>query len=239
MSVAFETTQDRILGGKVRLDQPAQGYRAAIDPVLLAASVPALGHESLLEPGIGAGAAALCLLAREPDLKLTGIEQDAAAASLCRHNAKLNNRQIEVLEGSISQAHDLGLFDHVYANPPFHDTHKHGRGLAASHMPLSGLAAWVAFAFRHLKDRGSFTLIHRADMLDILLSALTNHDFGAIKVLPVQPRAEAPAKRVIVQALKARKTPLELLPALIVHNEDGSYTARSRAILEDGATLAL
>ena len=36
-----QTTTDLFLGGKVTAIQPAKGYRAGVDAVLLAASVPA------------------------------------------------------------------------------------------------------------------------------------------------------------------------------------------------------
>jgi len=58
------TTEDRLLNGRVRLRQSADGYRAAIDPVFLAAAVPPGGPCSVLDLGCGAGAATLCLLAR-------------------------------------------------------------------------------------------------------------------------------------------------------------------------------
>ena len=59
-------TEDRLLGGRIRLRQPATGYRVAIDPVFLAASVPAEPHQLVLDVGCGAGAAMLCLAARVP-----------------------------------------------------------------------------------------------------------------------------------------------------------------------------
>ena len=39
MADAPATTADTLLGGRVRFAQPASGYRAAIDPVLLAAAI--------------------------------------------------------------------------------------------------------------------------------------------------------------------------------------------------------
>ncbi len=73
----FETSVDGLLDGRVRLRQPLAGYRAAIDPVFLAAAVPAEPSESLLDLGCGAGAAALCLLARVPGTRVTGLEIQA------------------------------------------------------------------------------------------------------------------------------------------------------------------
>ena len=81
------TTRDAFLGGKLRLRQPRRGYRAGIDPVLLAASVPARPGQSVLDLGCGAGAAALCLAARVGGLRLAGLERQADYAELARANA--------------------------------------------------------------------------------------------------------------------------------------------------------
>ena len=68
-----DLTHDAFLGGRLHLWQPRRGYRAGVDPVLLAASVPAKAGQSVLDLGCGAGAAALCLGAREPGLELLGM----------------------------------------------------------------------------------------------------------------------------------------------------------------------
>ncbi|MHC4448298.1 MAG: methyltransferase, partial [Planctomycetota bacterium] len=83
-------TRDTLLDGRVRLRQPARGYRAAIDPVLLAAAVPTWGGERILDLGCGVGAAALCLLARVPDVEVTGLELQGPVARLAAANAELN-----------------------------------------------------------------------------------------------------------------------------------------------------
>ena len=55
---------DAFLGGRLRIWQPRAGYRAGIDPVMLAAAVPARPRQSVLELGCGAGTASLCLAAQ-------------------------------------------------------------------------------------------------------------------------------------------------------------------------------
>ncbi len=79
-------SEDRLLGGAVCLRQPRQGYRAAIDPVFLAASVPARRGERVLELGVGSGAAALCLAHRVPGCGVTGLERQRDVAALAARN---------------------------------------------------------------------------------------------------------------------------------------------------------
>ncbi len=84
---AEAVTEDALLDGRVRLRQPVAGYRAATDPVLLAAACPARAGESALDLGCGAGAAALCLAARVAGMDLHGLEVQPAYAALARENA--------------------------------------------------------------------------------------------------------------------------------------------------------
>ena len=89
-------TDDKFLMGRLRLLQPAQGYRAATDPVLLAAACPASAGQSVLDLGCGAGAAALCLAARVPGLALAGLELQPGYADLARRNAARNGIAMQV-----------------------------------------------------------------------------------------------------------------------------------------------
>ena len=68
-----QMSADDFLGGQLRLFQPRTGYRAGIDPVLLAASIPAKPGDAVLELGCGAGTALLCLGRRVQRLSLTGV----------------------------------------------------------------------------------------------------------------------------------------------------------------------
>ena len=54
-----ELSVDAFLGGRLEIAQPRAGYRAGIDPVLLAAAVPAKAGETVFDLGCGAGVAAL------------------------------------------------------------------------------------------------------------------------------------------------------------------------------------
>src|SRR5262249_57456631 len=96
-------TDDAILGGQLRLRQPAKGYRTGIDPVFLAAAAPPAA--TALDLGCGAGAAALCLAWRRPGVAVAGLELQPALAALARKNVQRNNLEGRVVihEGDLLQ----------------------------------------------------------------------------------------------------------------------------------------
>lgn len=242
-----ETTEDAILGGTVRLRQPSAGFRAAIDSVLLAAAVPAADGERVFEPGAGAGAAALCLARRVPKVRITGIESDAGLVRLAGDNARLNNMgdRVEFMTGEVGAPLPPRVdppYDHCMMNPPFLDPARANAppdpGRAAAHVAdPAGLGPWVACARRVLRHKGSLTVIHRTDRLDDLLAALVPH-FGGTIVFPLWPHEGAPARRVIVRALKGARTPLTLSAGMVLHRPGGRFTERADAALR-GAALEL
>ena len=123
-------THDAFLGGKLHLWQPAKGYRAGVDPVLLAASVPAKAGQSVLDLGCGVGAAALCLGARVAGLEVLGVERQSQYAALARRNGL---DTVEADLNALPQDLRQKQFDHVIANPPYFDRAASVSSADASH----------------------------------------------------------------------------------------------------------
>ena len=238
-----DLTHDAFLGGKLRLLQPKNGYRAGVDPVFLAATVNAKEGEAVLDLGCGVGAAALCLGARIPSLKLTGVERQLEYAVLARKNGlETVCADLENLPDEIRQKQ----FHHVLANPPYYDraasvvARNTGReGALGEDTPLS---AWMKAAAKRLKPRGHVHVIHRAERLIDLLSALPKV-LGSVQVLPLVPRVGRKAELVILRAKKDGRASFELLSPCILHlgdrhERDGdSYLPEIKAVLRDGAAL--
>jgi len=245
-----ETSEDAILGGRLRVRQPLRGHRVGHDAILLAAATGARAGEQAVELGSGVGAAGLALAARVPGLKVTLVEIDAILCALAGHNARLNRlddrvnvraldaENLDTLEAAGFSADTI---DRVLMNPPFRDPQHQNvspdprRRLA--HVGTPGLLGrWIATAAWLLKPRGILTLIWRADGLDEVVDAL-RPVFGDIAVLPVLPREGAPPIRVLVRAAKAASGPQVTHPALVLNGDDGQPTAAAEAVLREGKTL--
>ena len=244
-------TQDAVLGGRLCLKQPTRGHRVGHDAILLAAACPARAGEHAVDLGAGVGAVGLAVAARVPDVTVTLVEVDAGLAALAGENARANGLAERVtvvvldVTGPAGAFAEAGLAServvHVLMNPPFNDPARQRaspdrRRRLAHAAPRATLAVWVKAAARLLRPRGTLTLIWRADGLAEVLAAL-DPDFGAITVLPVHPKPDEPAIRILARATKASRAPLALLPALMLADRAGRPTPEAEAVLRGGRTI--
>jgi tRNA1(Val) A37 N6-methylase TrmN6 len=236
------TTLDRLLGGRVLLRQPARGFRAGLDAVLLAAFVPAAPGQRVLEAGCGSGAAFLCLAARVPGLSVAAVERDGAMAALARANAAANGVDAEVIEADIAdaaRARALSPCDHAFANPPYWPGGTPPPGAlrrAATHESGAGLAAWAGFLAAALRPGGTASLVLPAARFDAGVAALRAAGCGSLLMLPVAPRAGEAAKRVLLRARRGGRGPARILPPFLLHDGEG-FSAGAEAVLREAHAL--
>lgn len=244
---------DGFLGGRVKAWQPVAGYRAGVDAVLLAAAVRAEPGETALELGAGVGVASLCLSARVPGCRVTAVERDGAYAELARRNVEANGAtMVEVVRADLTTLPmelRARTFDHVMFNPPYFDRARGSASPDAAREMAMGeetpIATWVDVGSKRLAPGGWLTVIHRAERMPDLLSALvTRGGYGGATVLPLAGREGRPAGRVIVQARKGGRAEARLLAPLVLHEgpaheRDGDdFTAEVAEILRRGAPLS-
>lgn len=253
IDIGADTTIDMFLGGKLAIEQPAKGFRAGLDAVLLAAAVESDARTPVrfLDAGAGVGTAGLCLAARCERARGVLVEIAPRLARLAEANVARNalGGRVRVVETDLTgPAHDLeavgiepASFDVVIANPPYLEEGRHRLPIdevaaGAFGMASGRLEAWLRFLARAAAGDGRMALIHRADALGEVLAAIGNR-FGALRVLPLHPRAGEPAHRIIVDGRKGSRAPLQILPGLVLHGEGNAFLPDVQAVLRDGAPL--
>lgn len=241
----MKTTTDKILGGAVLLEQPLNGYRAAIDPVFLAASVPLKGEEKVLDVGSGVGTAMLCLAKRMQNCTVYGIEKQKDLVEIGQKNIRSNNFQerLTLVEGDLLTPPSLikeTAFDCIMTNPPyfeaFHTTSPHPVKSASNTESSVALEEWLSFCSKRLRSGGILSMIYRTDQVDKVLSFLYGK-FGDIQVFPLWAAATKPSKRIIIRAKKGARTGCFLHRGLTLHRKDQTYTQAAEKVLKQGRAL--
>ena len=244
----MEYSIDDFLNGSVRLKQPIDGYRVSMDTLLLAASVPAQSGDAILDVGTGSAGAALCLAHRASGAQVTGIELQEEMAGYGADNVTLNDMdsRVTILQGDIKAPPaqlKAGSFDHIITNPPYMPSGKANRSASQTkglaHMEkTASLKGWVNFCVDMARHKGSITFVYRADRLDELLARLYGR-VGDIRLCPLWPHKDEPAKLVLVQGRKGVSGGMVVLPGLVLHGEGQGYTVEAEAILRHGGELIM
>ncbi len=243
----MDTTQDDFLGGRLTLTQPKTGYRAGLDPVLLAASCPARPGQRVLDAGCGVGTAGLCLAARVPGLQLFGLDAWPDYAALARANGAANGTAFTVFDGDVAapppELRALA-FDHILMNPPFFDrgTRARDAGKAHGRAEDTPLAVWLDFAARRLAPKGRLTLIQAMARLPDALAGLDRR-LGSVTVQPLAARHGRDPKLFLLHAVKGGRGAFALKAPIALHDgprhtqDAQDYAPAIAEVLRFGAAL--
>ncbi|MDR6182332.1 tRNA1Val (adenine37-N6)-methyltransferase [Asaia bogorensis NBRC 16594] len=247
-----DTMPGYLLDRRVQYHQFTKGYRTGIEPVLMAAFVPARRGHSILEAGCGAGAGLLCLMTRCPETSGAGIEADGATAELARLNMKANglSARVSIIQGSLPDIPPTlrqitpganGRFHHAMANPPWHPADHTGaddaRRRLAMTMPEGGWTAWIDALSKWVLPGGSLTLALPAFVIDTACEALRQAGFGSLALCPLWPKQGRAAKIVLLRGIWGGKGAFRLLPGLVLHRQEGGYTDECEAVLRQASAL--
>ena len=250
-----DSTRDAFLDGKIEILQPAgEGHRSGLDAILIAAALPENVSGVVADLGAGSGVAGLAAIVMRPELKVLLVENNPVMAQLAFQTSKLARNsalssRISVLEADVTlsgaKRESAGLItascDYVIMNPPYNDSSTNRTSgdpvkAEAHEMGEGGLDAWMRTATSILKPRGMLVMIYRALSIGQIIAA-TQGRFGGLTIMPVHPRADEPAQKLLLRATKGSRAPITFAPPLVVHQEDGSFTARADAVLKGEAFL--
>jgi tRNA1(Val) A37 N6-methylase TrmN6 len=252
VSALGEIVEDRLLDGRLILNQPRKGHRAGSDAILLAAALPLLGAGPLLDVGAGVGTIGLAAALMQPGLDVVLVERDPELAALASRNASANGLEARArviaadIEAPAASLAAAGLapahFACVAMNPPFYAAGETRvspvPNRRAAHVVDGSLDNWFRAARRLLRPGGTIAIIHRAEALPQILAGLAT-GFGGVVVRPVHALPDRPAIRVLVTATLNSRKPAALLPALVLNRPEGGMTEVSEALHRGRARLEM
>jgi tRNA1(Val) A37 N6-methylase TrmN6 len=227
---------DTLFGGKLIIQQPLEGYRFSVDPILLAHFCRIDTTTSVLDLGTGCGIIMLLLAHRHPNLQLSGLELQEELLEHAVFNCRANNLQgrTRLIHGNLREVRTIfspESFDHVVVNPPYQPL---GSGrinpqrqiAEARHEINSCLAEVVDAAAFVLRNKGFASVVYPATRTTELLSAFTGKKIYPSRLRPVYSYPEAAhSTLVLVEAVKNGGNALELLAPLYIYSKsNGPYS---------------
>lgn len=239
-----DVTEGHLLDGRVRYAQPRRGFRSGLEPVLLAAAIPARPGDHVLEGGTGAAAGLLCLATRIAGVTGIGIERDPALAALAERNLATNGLTgLAIVVGDVTTTAPSRVFDHAFANPPWNDpadTRSPDGSRRAAKQAVPGLlATWIAALAAPLRPRGTLTLILPPARLREVFSAANEASCTPAALFPLWPKPDRPAKLVLFHAIKLGRSRCVFHSGLVLHDRADTFTREAEAILRGAQALRL
>lgn len=226
-----ERLDDLILDG-MKVIQRDDQFCFSLDTVLLA-QFGAVPRGKALDLGTGTAAIPLILAARGAT-HVTGVEFNPIMADIAARNVALNGKD-EVISIRHGDYRDIktwaasGEYAAIYANPPYREKSRGAysdvAGIRrAKHEETASLDDVLKAVHYGLKFHGRFRMVHITERLTEILEAMSRYDLEPKVLQFVHGRPDKKAKLFLVEAIRGGSTGVEILPPLIVHNADGSYS---------------
>ena len=227
-----ERLDDLMRSGRVII-QNENEFCFSMDSVLIAHFPTFKKNARVIDLGTGTGV--IPLLIADAVKEICAVELNSRMAETARRNVELNGltEKISVMEGDYRKHRELfkaESFDVAIANPPYMPI-KNGEankisGIARARHEFTATLEDVVTAARYvLKFRGAFYMIHLASRLCEIVDALHRHQMEMKRLRIIQPKSGRDANLIMLEAIVgANAGNLKILPPLIVHNADGSYT---------------
>lgn len=233
-----DTSEDALLGGRVRFRQPNGGYRVNVDSLLLA-DFANVGRPARVAVDLGAGVGLVSLLlahhgaARE----LVLVEREPSFASIARENLASVNvpsavYELDVNDEELPQQFG-GRVDLVVSNPPFfnHDEHRAPEDELRERARLGELVPFVVASAKLLSGpKARAVFVYPARSLTQLFAAAERTELVPKRLRFVHSFIDRPARLALIELRRARPGGLVVSPPFVEWTEPGVATAEMKAL---------
>ncbi len=224
----------------LKMIQNREDFCFGTDAVLLAHFARMRNDARVLDLGCGNGILPLLLYGRYGVKHIVGIEIQPRAAELAHRNVGINALEayIEIRQGDYRQPEmvEPGNYTVVVSNPPYlklgcDPAVRESQRIAKTEC-CATLREVLETAARALRSNGKLYLVYRPNRLPELMAELLRVKLEPKHLRLVQPRAKSEPNLVLVSAVLHGKPGLQIVPPLILADEEGRPTPEVTAIYE-------
>ncbi len=175
------------------------------------------------------------ILSTLTDSNIIGVELQKEIYNLAVQSVKINNLEdritllnMNVLD--IFNVYETDSFDLITCNPPYFRVNEFSnlnnnmiKSIARHEIEIK-LEDICRISKKLLKNNGSLVLVHRTDRLSEIINMLLKYNLQPKRIRFLYPKELENSNLVLIDARKNGNVGLKVLPPLICHNMDGSYT---------------
>lgn len=241
MAIKQTTTVNTILGGALTIVQPSDGYRFAIDSILLARFASPQQRARVLELGAGCGVVSVMLAALHHLREIVAVELQPRLAAIIAHNSTANGVPgLRAICADLREATIPGLtpasFDYVVANPPYRAAWRGRESPDPDRRIARGgggamLSEFIAAAAHYANRGGKVAIVFTASRTAELFAEMRQRSLEPKRIRFVHSRPGAPAKIILLEARKGGGIESIIEPPLFIYSSPGIYTHEANAML--------
>lgn len=231
----MEVINDLLGYQDLKIYQNTDMFQFSLDSVMLANFVTINKKiNNILDIGTG-NAVIPIILSKKTNAKITGVEIQKQSYELACKSLKLNNleKRIEVINDDIKNYYkniETETFDVITCNPPFFKLEEQSNlndsvyKKIARHEIALNLEDIIQISKKLLKNKGRLAMVHRPERLIEIITIMKNNNIEPKKICFLYPKQNKEANILLIEGIKNGKPGIKILPPIISHNEDGSYS---------------
>ena len=197
----------------------------------------------LLDIGSGSGILGLLVARDYPKLHLNQCEIQESFQFLTQKNSEVNGIQNRLHKGSILDYKFDKQFDYVVSNPPFYHSDvikSENESLKiARYSDSMPLDQFIFKSAKILKNSGKFFFCYDAKQLDNIVKYIGESKLNIEAIQFLHPNSAKEASLVMVYARIASKSPLKILPPLIMFEKNGDFKDEVNEIYKKCSTHSI
>ena len=232
---------NQLFSTDIKIIQNREVFSYSVDSILLS-RFPRIPKTGLVVDFCAGNGAVGLFASSRTKAKILSVEIQERLSDMAERSVRLNGleEQIQVICDDLKNMPSYiqgSKVDLILCNPPYFkvdpnsNLNESEHYLLARHEITTNLKEICRSAQSILKSNGRLAIVHRPDRLLDILATLQQYNLAPKRLQFVYPKREKEANMLLIEAIKDGSTSgFKVLPPLIVHNSDGTYTPEIQEI---------